>query len=135
MIKLDTRLPELIRQNCYVRIKWDNKKMWELNLPIEKMKVSELSWQFKIPFWKTDTPKFGLTPLEVIKNPKKYEGHYKRILEANLKHPIDIIKNPKGKWEILEGLHRLTKAKILKHKEVTIRKIPKQMLNFIKPQT
>ena len=133
MLKLNRKIPKLIRQNCYINIKWDDKKVWKLNLPLEKIKMSELDWQFKIPFWETKTHKFGLTPLEVMRSPKKYSEHYERILKSDLKHPIDIIKNPKGKWEILDGLHRLTKAKMLDYKEVNIRKIPKNMLKCIKP--
>ena len=133
MIKLNHKIPSLIRENCYINIKWDDNKIWKLDLPIEKMEISELEWQFKIPFWKTKTHKFGLTPLEVLKDPEKHPEHYERTLNSNLKHPIDIIKNPKGKWEILDGLHRLTKAKILNYKEVNVRKIPKNMLKCIKP--
>ena len=44
-------------------------------------------------------------------------------MKSDLRHSIDIMEN-KGKWLILDGLHRLAKAKILGHTKVKVRKIP-----------
>lgn len=128
---MDLTIPKIIKENC-INFHWDDEKVWRLKLPIEKMKVSKLDWLFKMPFWGTKNKKHGLTPKEVMKNPKKYSYHYKKILNADLKHPIDIIKTQKGKWDILDGLHRLVKAKIMGKIEVDVRKIPLSKINEIK---
>jgi len=68
-----------------------------------------------------------LKPWEVTKNPDKHSTHWKKIQEADLKYPIDIMEN-KGRWLILDGLHRLVKAYILKMKTVKVRKISRQKI-------
>jgi hypothetical protein len=127
---MDITLPKIIKENC-IEFEWKNKKIWQLHLPIEKMKISRLAWQFKIPFWSIGNKKYGLTPNEFMKNPKNYPSHYKRISNLDLQHPIDIIKNKKNKWEILDGLHRLVKAKMMGKKEVKVRKIPQSKVKEI----
>jgi len=62
--------------------------------------------------------------VQVISNPKKYKYQYRRIMGADLKYPIEVMKNKKGKWEILDGLHRLVKAKVLGQTVVKVRKVP-----------
>lgn len=131
---MDESLPKILKDNCLDEsFKWVDEKIWELDLPIEKMSMKDLDWQFELPFWRYKEKKHVITPNQVMKNPKKYSEHYKRIMNCDLKHPIDIIKNPKGRWEILDGLHRLTKAKVLRMKEVNVRKIPDSMKKDIIP--
>lgn len=43
----------------------------------------------------------------VLDNPTKYKNHMKRIKEANLKYPIFMYND----W-IIDGMHRITKAKL-----------------------
>jgi len=53
-------------------------------------------------------------------------------MNSNLNYPIDIMQN-KGRWLILDGLHRLIKSKILGMKKVKIRKIPRfEIPNILK---
>ena len=56
-----------------------------------------------------------------------HKEEYARTMKADLIHPIDIMTN-KGRWLILDGLHRLMKASILKMKTVKVRKIPRKMI-------
>jgi len=53
------------------------------------------------------------SPMNVIKNPKKYNDEYNRIIESNLKYPIIIDKN-----NIIDGVHRLSKAYLLGKKKI-----------------
>lgn len=122
--------PKIIQDNC-LDLEWQDEKIWKLDLPITKMAIKKLSWQFEIPFWRYGNKKYAITPNQVITNPKKYHLQYKRIIECDLKYPLDIIKNQKGNWEILDGLHRLVKAKILGHNKVNVRKIPKSKIKDI----
>lgn len=114
--------PKIIKDNC-LDFEWDNKKVWKLNIPIKDIAISKLAWQFDIPFWRYGKVKYAITPNQVMSDPKKYRYQYNRIMASNLKYPIDVMKNKKGKWEILDGLHRLVKAKILGHKTVKVRKV------------
>jgi hypothetical protein len=102
---------------------WDNTKVWRLIYPVEDIKISELEWHFYIPFWSTKKGYYDLKPDDVITYPKRYKEEYDRTMKTNLSYPIDIMPN-KGRWLILDGLHRLVKAKIQGLKFVKVRKIP-----------
>jgi len=52
---------------------------------------------------------------------------------SDLKYPIDIMRN-KGKWLLLDGLHRLVKAKILGYSSIYVRKIPRSKIADIIPK-
>ena len=43
------KIPKIIKENC-LDFDWDNKKVWKVKVPIEKMKISDLAWQFDYPF-------------------------------------------------------------------------------------
>ena len=112
---------------------WDESKVWKLKIKKEKMDLAKLEWMFYIPFWALPKgPAYSLKPIDVIKHPKKYSKEYKRTMQANLKHPLDIMRN-KGRWLMLDGLHRCVKAKILGYKEIYVRKIPRSAIKSIRP--
>jgi len=62
----------------------------------------------------------------LIENFDKEIFHAKKTLEANLEHPIEIYLH-KGKWIILDGVHRFTKAVYLGHKTIKVRRISKEI--------
>jgi hypothetical protein len=124
---LDKSLPKILADHCLERVP-ANKKVWALDIPVTQMPISKLAWQFDIPFWKYGNKKYAITPNQVIKNKIKYKYQYNRIMNSNLKFPIDVAENKKGKWEILDGLHRLVKAKVLRLTKVNVRKISASQL-------
>ena len=101
---------------------WSEEKVWQLDLPVEEMPLKELEWHFEIPFLWEKSRVYNLTPQQVIDKPKEYQKEYERTIKSDLKYPIDIMKN-KGRWLILDGLHRLMKASILGQEIVKVRKI------------
>lgn len=112
---------------------WDPKKVWALDEPVTEVDINELMWHFDIPFWEIkDTDDYNLSPNEVIKEPDKEEHslHWKKIREADTKHPIDIMEN-KGRWLILDGLHRLVKAHTQGQNKVRVRIIPRSRISEI----
>ena len=124
-------LPKII-QDVGFDFDWDSEKVWALKYPAEEMQMKDLLWHFDIPFWEIeDTDDYNLTAWDVIKNPKKHSLHDTKIKKSDLKYPIDIMKN-KGRWLILDGLHRLVKAYQLGHTMVKVRKIPRSEIKNIK---
>ncbi len=112
---------------------WDTKKVWRLHYPVVEMDIKNLVWHFDIPFWEiADTDDYNLSAWDVIQNPKKHTLHEQKIQKADLKYPIDIMRN-KGKWLILDGLHRLVKAYQQGQTTVTVRKIPRKEIKNIQP--
>ncbi|MBU0707366.1 hypothetical protein KKG41_03265 [Patescibacteria group bacterium] len=123
-------LPIAIRDNC-LDFSWDNEKVWKLNLPVEKMAISKLAWQFDLPFWKYGKVKYAITPNQVMANPRKFRYQYNRTMNSDLKYPVHIAKNKKGKWEMLDGLHRVVKAKALGHRTIKVKKVYKKHIKDI----
>ena len=128
--KTNRDIPDIIKEVGF-DFSWDENKVWALNYPVEKMNIKELEWHFDIPFhWHGDEI-YNLKSADIINNPDKYKEEYERTMKADLNYPIDIMKN-KGRWLILDGLHRLMKAKILSVNQIKVRKIPRIEIDNIK---
>jgi len=78
-----------------------------------KIKLENILPQLKIKDWG------NFSPIEVIKNKSVSPEDYKRIIKADLRYPI-IITND---YKIIDGMHRLSKAVLLKKKYVRAYKI------------
>ncbi len=120
---LNKKLPKIIK-NIGFDFDWSENKVWALDFPVEEMLLSDLAWHFDIPFWDFSDDSYNLSPNQVISDPEKYKIEYDRTMKADLSYPIDIMEN-KGRWLILDGLHRLVKLKILDYNKVSVRKIPR----------
>lgn len=121
-------IPQIIKDVGF-DFDWSEEKVWALNVPVEDMEICELTWHFDIPFlWESGI--YNLKPQEVISNPQEHQVEYDRAMKADLVHPIDIMQN-KGRWLILDGLHRLMKSSILGMKVVKVRKIDRADISRI----
>jgi len=120
-------MPQIIKDVGF-DFDWSPKKVWALDVPVTTISMKELEWHFDIPFWnKPNGGYYDLTPNEVLANPVKYKIEYDRIINCDMGHPIDIMEN-KGRWLILDGLHRLVRAKALNSTNVKVRKIPRSLI-------
>lgn len=108
----------------------DNEKLWALKVPAEDMNIEELFWILELPFWEDKKGNIVITPNEVIHNLDQYPEHRDRIKNCDTSHPIDIMKNKKGRWLTLDGLHRLVKLVMQKEKTVRVRKIPPELIHL-----
>lgn len=108
----------------------DNQKLWALKVPVEEMNIDELLWIFDIPFWEDKDGNIVITPIEVINNMDTYPFHRDKILNSDTSYPIDIMKNKKGKWLTLDGLHRLVKLHLNKVSKIQVRKIPPELIHL-----
>lgn len=115
--------PEIIRKVGF-DFSWAVEKVWKLKYPVEDMGIKELEWHFEIPFHWHGEKVYNLKSIDIINDLKRYKKEHERTMKADLTYPIDIMEN-KGRWLILDGLHRLMKAKILGMKTVKVRKIPR----------
>jgi hypothetical protein len=119
---MSKNIPQIIKDVGF-DFDWDEPKVWQLDVPVTIMPISELDWHFDIPFW-NENGEYNLTPREVIMEPQDHDSEYKRIMRSELNFPIDIMEN-KGRWLILDGLHRLVKAYTLGQDMVNVRIIPR----------
>ncbi|MCX6784215.1 MAG: hypothetical protein NT141_04115 [candidate division WWE3 bacterium] len=121
--------PEIIKQVGF-DFHWEESKVWALDLPIEEIPISELEWHFDVPFWFMPGGYYDLKPRDVINNKILYEKEYERTMNSDLKYPLDIMLW-KGRWLLLDGLHRLVKAYILGRKTIKVRKVPTSAIPLI----
>ncbi len=103
---------------------WDEEVVWNLDYETEEMDIHLLEWHFDVPFWNLNGVWYTLTPKEVINNPEKFKKEYERIMNSDISYPIDIMEN-KGRFVILDSLHRLVKCKLLGMEKVNVRIIPR----------
>jgi len=108
----------------------DDRKLWALEVPVEEMNIDELRWIMDVPFWEDDDGNIVITPNEVIQNMDRYPDHRDRIQNADNSFPLDVMKNKKGEWLTLDGLHRLVKQILEGRKTVRVRKIPREIVHL-----
>lgn len=120
------QIPEIIKEIGF-DFDWENERVWALNIPVTEMDIEELKWHFDIPFHWHKGGVYNLKSREIIENPKEHKEEYDRTMKADMKYPIDIMEN-KGRWLILDGLHRLMKAYIQGVKKVKVRIIPRDKI-------
>lgn len=124
-------LPRIIEEVGF-DFSWDEEKVWQLDYPVEEISIDELTWHFKVPFiWSKPNGYYDVESYEVLNNPNMHPEEYKRTMNADLSYPIDIM-YWKGRWLILDGLHRLMKASLLNVKDVKVRKISESAIPLIK---
>ncbi len=116
-------IPKIIEEVGF-DFSWDEEDVWKLDYPVVEMDISNLEWHFELPFWSYNDQCYNLSPRQVLNDKDKYVEEYDRTMNADLTYPIDIMEN-KGKYLILDGLHRLLKYKILGYDKVKVRIIPR----------
>jgi len=121
--------PQIIKDVGF-DFRWDEHKVWLLDVPVEEIPITELTWHFDIPFWSTSDGFYDLKAQDVIDYPNDNRAEYERTIQADTSHPIDIMRW-RGRWLILDGLHRLVKLSIRGAKTVKVRKIPKSAIPSI----
>jgi hypothetical protein len=122
-------LPQIIKDVGF-DFRWDERKVWLLDVPAQDMPINDLTWHFDIPFWPKPGGFYDLKAQDVIDHPDQYSAEYERTMQADTSHPIDIM-FWRGRWLILDGLHRLVKLSIQGAKTVKVRKIPKSAVPLI----
>ena len=101
----------------------DVEALWALELPVQAFPMARLAWHLDLPLWSYEGQQFALTPRQVLRSPYRYAAEYHRIRAANLLFPIEIARH-KGRWLILDGVRRLTRAHEDGLEEVMVRKVP-----------
>jgi len=72
-----------------------------------------------LPWWRHDGVWFQITPRQFQAQPAAYPEHAARVANADLSYPLHVVLR-RGRWVILDGIHRLTKAEMLGHEDVRV---------------
>ncbi len=113
---------------------WDVKLVWSLTTPVQEIHREEFDYLLALPLW-SSIPNSGMlfdvSPIEVIKRPKRFPHQYKRILQADTKFPIELIEYNNKNW-VLDGVHRLAKMYLKNNKIINVRIHPRDVISTIK---
>lgn len=110
---------------------YDSEKIWALNIPVEESSIQGLAHNLDIAYLdKEGTDDWNLTLRELIENPKKHPGHYKKIQNVQMEYPIELYFFD-GSWKILDGVHRFCRAIIEGRKTISVRKVTDDMIPLI----
>lgn len=124
------------------------------NIKVYKIPISDLVYHLKDKCWEYKNEGVGdISPLDVLETPKKnkrYAKHYNRIINADMQYPIlvyivkeetDANQNLDEETEdpmsgkeptvIVDGMHRLARAFMEKHKTIDVRFITKRQLDKV----
>lgn len=116
-------IPEIINTG----FKIDESELWREDFPVEEISISEIEYNLDIPYLeKKGTDDWNLSPRELIANFEIEIPHSKRVNQCDLSFPIHIYLH-KDKWIILDGVHRFTKAVMLGHKTIQVKKVSREI--------
>lgn len=124
-------LPAIIQRYWYA-LDWDVEALWALDLPSVPMPMARLLWHLDVPVWPLGNQPYVLTPRQVLRSPFRYASEYRRVRAANLVFPIEITRLH-GRWLILDGVHRLTRAHEDGYETIRVRKVPHRHLRWRTP--
>jgi hypothetical protein len=100
-----------VMQALLPNAEWDRAKLHELTLPVVELRVADLRWMLDLPWWRVGERRFAVTPNQVRHAPERYATHWRRVLDADLDYPIDLLQ--RQRLIVLDGVHRLLKADVL----------------------
>lgn len=100
-------VPEKLK-DVYVDFYWSQKKLWNLELVTSEVPIQQIDWILEYPIWYMDTHPI---PNSILQNPELDPDHWKRIQASDLNYPLHVL-NWKNRLLILDGVHRLLKAKL-----------------------
>jgi hypothetical protein len=119
-----TERPAIIASYWY-SFDWDVEAIWQLDLPTRSMALADLVWHLDVPVWDN----YRLTPRAVLSDPVRHAGEHARMLAADLSYPIDVFRF-RSRWMILDGVHRLLKAHMLRHEDIAVREVPETAIRY-----
>jgi hypothetical protein len=113
---------------------WRRELLWELDLPVEDVPVTDLRWLLSMPVWSLDGEPFKVSPEQVRADPARHQAHYARALAADLSYPLHVLvraNEPDRVVTVLDGFHRLFKAVLTGQSMITVKKVPEHLLDMI----
>jgi hypothetical protein len=114
------QLPDALR-GVILDFHWDLDRLHALRLPETRLPVQGLAWHLELPFWSVEGRPFRVSPAEVAATPDRFSDHWTRTLGADLSFSLDGRIRSDGRVVLLDGVHRLLKASILRQPTVSVR--------------
>lgn len=109
-------LPEAVKEALPL-VPWRIERLWQLDLLVLPIAVSELEWLLELPLWQLDGVRFQVSPRQVWEDPNGFPDHLRRVMASDLRYPIHLVEH-NGRLVVLDGFHRLLKAVIQGRQEI-----------------
>jgi hypothetical protein len=93
-------------------LEWDLDQLHRLELLMISVRVADLAHHLELPFWMYDGRPFQITPRQVAADPGKYHEQWARVLSADPRYPLAVVRRVDGRLTILDGIHRLLRAEL-----------------------
>ncbi len=119
----------------YLDFDWDKRRVWALDIEPEILSRKLLDWHLDLTFWSSrpSAPLFDLAPRQVVEDPSVHRVHAKRIEQADLSFPLDVMEHG-GRLCVMDGLHRLAKIVRQGREQITVRRIPRAAIPGIRAE-
>lgn len=124
-------LPPELRRWVLADVTWDQHKLWRIDLPTRDVAVDELAWMLDLPWWRDGDRYFAVRPVDVAADPARHSAQHARTLAADLHHPL-IGTTIDRRLVLLDGLHRLLKARLLGIPNVRVRVLPAERIDEVR---
>ena len=124
-------LPPELRRWVLPDVTWDQHRLWAIDLPVRDVAVAELAWMLELPWWRDGDRYFIVRPVEVAADPARHAAQHARTLAADLTHPL-VATTIEDRLVLLDGLHRLLKARMLGITTVRVRVLPADRIDEIR---
>ncbi|MBW7902716.1 MAG: hypothetical protein H3C26_14640 [Rhodocyclaceae bacterium] len=103
-------IPDILKDHI-LPFDWDVRKVWALDAPAVPVSCAEFAYLLELPLWSSVAKRgmlFDIRPLDVIRDPGVSDYQARRLREADLHHPIDVLLLAERRW-ILDGVHRIAR--------------------------
>ncbi len=92
---------------------WDVERVWRLKAPTTLFALERFEHWLELPFWSSEPGMlFDVKPRDVLLHRTRYPRAWERVVNADLSFPIDLFEGEEGSLKILDGLHRICRAKL-----------------------
>ena len=115
-------IPDILK-DYILPFNWDVRKVWALNADVVQVPCFKFAYLLELPVWSSVPGRgllFDICPMDVIRNPNTSIYQTRRLREAKLRYPIDVLVVEEMLW-ILDGVHRITKHFALDNPTLAVR--------------
>lgn len=129
--ELTPLLPPELRRWVLTDVTWDPHALWTIDVPTVDVAVDDLAWMLELPWWRDGDRYFSVRPIDVAAEPARHAAQHARTLAADLAYPLAGTMM-EGRLVLLDGLHRLLKARLLGITTVQVRVLPADRIDDIR---
>lgn len=112
--------------------KIEEELLWKEEIPVEEIPLEDLAHNLNILYLESiGTDDWNMSPRMLLENFEREIPHATKVNNADMSYPIELYFF-KGQWIILDGVHRYTKAHLLKQQSIRVRRVSDEVMQRTK---